>query len=208
MKPREITFSWFTLFRVTCFDFPPSHKVFAVAFFLQSLVNLIKRRGDHLQYGDCVISRLRPDTECHFVLIIGLFFVVFRVFFWSIFFVLEDYLSKSNAHLYIIDCVHTNILVHDSQSWEKKTTTTATSKRKRCYVVVGWSFWAFPLRCFIIIHKMHLKFSFIITIWAAATTTVVVILIARFIFGSQKALQQRCGCFNRNALLGNIKETL
>lgn len=120
MKPREITFSWFTLFRVTCFDFPPSHKVFAVAFFLQSLVNLIKRRGDHLQYGDCVISRLRPDTECHFVLIIGLFFVVFRVFFWSIFFVLEDYLSKSNAHLYIIDCVHTNILVHDSQSWEKK----------------------------------------------------------------------------------------
>lgn len=165
MKPREITFSWFTLFRVTCFDFPPSHKVFAVAFFLQSLVNLIKRRGDHLQYGDCVISRLRPDTECHFVLINGLFFVVFRVFFWSIFFCFGR-LSIEIKRTFIYNRLRTH--KHFGSRFAKLRKKNKQQQQQHQNENIAMSslddhFEHFPYGVSLLF-IMHLKFSFIITI--------------------------------------------
>lgn len=153
MNESEITFSWFYSLPCYMFWFSSVIKCSPVCFF-QSLVNLIKRCGDHLQYVDCITSLVYDRYRVSFCFNYWFIFCCLSRFFLCCF---EDYLSKSNAHLYIIDCVHTNILVRDSPSW-KKIDRTTTSKRKRCYVVVGWSFRAFPLRCYIIIHNAFVVF--------------------------------------------------
>lgn len=70
---REIIFPWLTLPCYT-FWFLLRHKVCAV--FVLVSCQLDKRRDDHLQCYDCMLHKIAHanGTECHFVLIIGLFF--------------------------------------------------------------------------------------------------------------------------------------
>lgn len=82
---------------------------------------------------------MRDDTECHFVLIIGLFFVGFRVVFLSCrFFFRFGRLSIEIKRTFIYNRLRTHKTFWFAiRKVEKTTTNKQTTKRKRYYVVVG-----------------------------------------------------------------------
>lgn len=110
-------------------------------FVFSSVLYQFEERCDyHLQYTYCITSN---DTEWRFVLIIGLFFVVFQFFFWALFMFGWFYLLKSNAH-FICNRLRTQTCWLMIRKVERR------SKQPQS---AGRSIRAFPVWCYNIIYN-------------------------------------------------------